>query len=90
MTILVYHGKHGDEYLMADTEARLETAMRYLFKRFDGWGFYNTLNGSHPMVMKARAGGFVFIRRLLEQRVNCEYEQWSLEEAVDLCSLSIS
>lgn len=40
MKLLIYHGKHGDEYWLADTPAWLEAAQRQLFKRLDEWGCY--------------------------------------------------
>ena len=40
MRILVYHGKHEDQYWLADTPERLEAALRRLFTELDELGCY--------------------------------------------------
>lgn len=83
MRILVYRGKHGQEYWLADTPTRLEAAMRKLFARLDEWSCYED---SEEGIQKARAGDFKAIKWILERRSDCEYEEWNLEEAVDPCT----
>lgn len=40
--ILVYRGKHGDEYFDASTKELEESAYRKLFKLLDGNGYYSS------------------------------------------------
>jgi hypothetical protein len=78
MTILVYHGKHGDEYYRVDTPERIDAALRQLFTQLDEDGCYEDED-----VSKARAGDIGAIRQLLGSRQDCEYESWDIEEAID-------
>lgn len=87
MQFLIYFGKHGNEYWLADTPERLEAALRKLFTRLDEWGCYESGNLGEPdWLDKARAGDLKSIRWLLEVRQDYEYERWELEEAVDPCT----
>lgn len=79
VSILVYHGKHDDEYWLADTPERLKTAQRQLFKRLDDWGCYEQEEG----VTEARAGDIRAIRWLLNRHEGYEYEGWDIEQATD-------
>ncbi len=80
MNILIYHGKHGDEYWLADTPERFRAAMRKLFTMLDEDGCYEGEN-----VEQARSGDHRFICHLLQSRKDCEYEGWDLEEVSDPC-----
>lgn len=79
MQILVYRGKYGREYWLADTPERLEAAMRKLFTQLDEWGCYENEEG----LAEARAGDLKAIKGILTRRSDYEYEGWDLEEAVD-------
>jgi hypothetical protein len=80
--ILVYHGKHGDEYWLADTPERLEIAQRKLFTRFNEWGCYDFERDTfNVMLVAARSGDMQYIRQILESRRNYEYEQWEIVHA---------
>ncbi len=81
MRILIYHGKYGDEYLLADTPARIRAALRRLFKLLDEQGCYE----DQPHVEEARNGDDRAIRFILASRKGCEYEDWDLEEVIDPC-----
>jgi len=86
MQIFIYRGKHGREYWLANTPARLEAAMRKLFKRLDESGCY-VEDETHSLTLaKARDGDARCIRHILESRRDCEYEEWDLEEADDPCT----
>ncbi len=86
MQILIHHGKHGDEYLLADTPERLSAAMRHLFNLFDELGCYAEDEVRSLTLAKAREGDARSIRYILESRRDCEYEGWDMEEAVDPCT----
>jgi hypothetical protein len=83
MRILIYHGKYGNEYWLADTPERLNAAMKRLFTFLDEQGCYddNTLT-----LANARAGDERCIRLILERRRLYEYEEWELEEVKDPCT----
>ena len=83
MQILIYHGKYGDEYWLADTPERLEAAMRKLFARLDEWGCYED---DEEGITKARAGDIRAIKWILQRGQDCEYEGWDLDEAIDPCT----
>ncbi len=86
MQILIYHGKHGDEYWLADTDKQVNAAMRKLFTRLDEWGCY-VEDKTHSLTLaKAREGDPRCIRHILESRRDCEYEGWDLEEADGPCT----
>jgi hypothetical protein len=81
--ILIYQGKHGDEYWIADTDAQVDCACRKLFKRFDEDGCYED---DEPALKEAREGDIQAIRHLLTKHRGFEYEKWSIVIAVDpLC-----
>jgi len=82
--ILVYRGKHGDEYWLADTPARTKQAMTALFNQLDEEGFYEDENVNH--LEMARDGDFKAIKGILESRECYEYEEWSLEEITVPCN----
>jgi len=81
--ILIYHGKHGDQYWLADTTPRMEAALRALFKQIDEQGCYNS--NDNPDVacwlIPARGGDIRYIRTILEIRRDYEYEGWNIEYA---------
>ena len=78
--ILVYHGKHGDEYYLADTPERLTAAKAELFTMLDGQGCYDD---NTPHIAQAREGDPQAIAHILGTRRHCEYEAWGLAEATD-------
>lgn len=78
--ILVYHGKHGDEYYLADTPERLAAAKAELFTMLDGQGCYDD---NTPGINRARDGDPHAIARILCTRRHCEYEAWGLAAATD-------
>ena len=83
MQILIYHGKYGDEYWLADTPERLEAAQRKLFAQLDEWGCYGD---DEEHIAEARAGDIRATCWLLETHRSGEYESWDIEEAIDpLC-----
>jgi len=83
MQILIYHGKHGNQHWLADTDERLNAALRILFQQLDEWGCYDdSVEGIH----EARVGNIGTIKRILTRRSACEYEEWDLEEVVDPCT----
>lgn len=77
--ILVYHGKHSDEYYLVDTPKRLEAAQRRLFEQLDQWGYYEDEDIRH--LTAARDGDIQAICGILQSRTHCEYEEWEIEEA---------
>ena len=79
-TILVYHGKYGDEYWLADTPERMDAARRKLFQMLDEQGFCQE-HEAH--LAEARAGDAKAIRWILEVHRDYEYEGWDLEAAFD-------
>ncbi len=81
MNILIYHGKHGDEYWLADTPERFRAAMRKLFTMLDEMGCYE----DDPGLEQARNGDHRFICHILQARNRYEYEGWDLEEVSDPC-----
>lgn len=83
MRILIYHGKHGDEYWLADTPERLEAALRKLFARLHEWGCYED---DEDGIAEACAGDIRAIKWILQRRQDYEYEGWDIEEALDPCT----
>ena len=84
--ILVYHGKYGDEYFLADTPERLEAAQQYLFQQLDEMGCYHESKGHiNVMLVRARLGDIQYIRHFLDTHRNREYEGWDIRPAFDLC-----
>ncbi len=86
MRILIYHGKHEDQYWLADTPERLEAAMRKLFVELDELGCYAEDEFRSLAIEKAREGDARCVCHVLESRKGCEYEDWDLEEAYDPCT----
>lgn len=76
--ILVYHGKHADEYWLVDTPERLEAAQRKLFAQLDEWGCYGD---EEEHVAAARAGDIQAIRWVLDIHNRDEYEGWDIVQA---------
>lgn len=83
VNVLVYHGKHGDEYWLVDTPERLQTAMRQLFQMLDEWHCYEN---SEEGVAAARAGDAKAIKWILMRHAGYEYEGWDIIEATDPCT----
>jgi len=85
MTILVYHGKHGDEYYLVDTPERMDAALRTLFTQLDEDGCYGDKDEDEDaaLIRLARAGDIRIIRRLLNHHRDWEYEGWDIEAAID-------
>lgn len=83
MRILIYHGKHGDEYWLADTEEQLNAAMFRLFTILDELQCY-VEDEHHSLTLRmARTGNAKCVRAILEEHRGYEYEGWDLEEATD-------
>ena len=81
VTILVYHGQHGDQFWLTDTPERMEAAQRKLFTQLDDvWTCYDS---DQERLDEARAGDIEAIRFILETRRNDEYEGWDIEAALD-------
>lgn len=80
MRILVYNGKHGDEYWMADTPERAAGAREALFKMLDEMGFYE-YDVEDGLLSLARGGHPHSINAILRVRNGYEYETWGYEEA---------
>ncbi len=77
--LLVHSGKHGAQYWLVDTPARLRGAMVALFTQLDEWGCYEEENETH--LKQARQGNIRAIKGILESRRCCEYENWEIEIA---------
>jgi hypothetical protein len=78
--ILVYKGKHGDEFWMADTPERTAGAQAALFQMLDEDGFYD-YEEDVQLVERARGGYQRPIELILQRRNGFEYESWGYEEA---------
>ena len=83
MRLLIYHGKHRDQYWLADTPDRLEAALRILFTELDALGCYTDDEIRSLTLQEAREGDAHSIRHILESHKSYEYENWDLEEAYD-------
>jgi hypothetical protein len=82
MKILIYYGKHGNQYWMVDTARRMDGAMRQLFDQLDEMHCYEDVEDcNEAMLRAARQGGISVIRRLLDAHNGAEYECWEIEEA---------
>jgi len=84
LRILVYHGKHGDEYWLADTPTRAMQAREILFNRLDEQGFYEF--DEDGLLPKARSGDAQAIEIILDSRNGCEYESWHYEDIEVPCN----
>jgi len=80
MRILVYKGKHGDAYWMANTMERAAGAREALFKMLDQDGCY-AYDVDDELLAKAREGNPQAIERILDIRSDYEYEAWAYEYA---------
>lgn len=69
LRILVHHGRHGDDYWLADTSIRAAQARETLFKLLDEQGCYTDDKG----LKEARAGNELAIKTILD---NQRYENW--------------
>ena len=76
LTILVYRGKHGDAYWLADTLTRAAQAREALFRQLDEMGCYES---NLKLLEEARAGDAKAIEFILECRRGYEYEDWDYE-----------
>ena len=82
MKILIYYGKHGNQYWMADTAQRLDGAKRRLFDQLDEMHCYDEAeNCNAAMLRAAREGDINIIRQLLNAHNGDEYETWDIVEA---------
>jgi hypothetical protein len=84
MQILIYHGKHGDEYWLADTPEQQHAAKRKLFEMFDEWGCFEDEPESIALE-SARNGDAFFIGQFVESQKGYEYGDWDIEEVSDPC-----
>lgn len=75
LRILVYQGKHGDQFWLADTPTRAAQAREILFRQLDEMGCYEDDEG----LEEARAGNIRAIAIILDQRNGYEYEGWRYE-----------
>jgi hypothetical protein len=83
MRILVYKGKYGTDYWLADTDEQLDAAFTRLFTMLDSWGCYEE---DQEHLYEAREGNIRAIRFILSVRQDYEYEEWNLEEARNPCT----
>jgi len=79
MRILIYYGKHGEQYWLADTKKRTQQAQRALFDQLDAEGCYED---DEPFLEMAREGDPEVIDCILTSRQTCEYECWDYEELI--------
>lgn len=79
--ILIYHGKHGDEYYLADTNTRLAAAKQQIFQMLDQWDCYSDID--EKRLTAARDGDPRAIHSILIERQDCEYEGWETVIATD-------
>ena len=86
MRILIYHGKHEDQYWLADTPQQLEAALRKLFTELDELGCYTEDEFRSLTLANAREGDARCIRHILESHRFHEYEGWDLKEVADPCT----
>lgn len=80
--ILVYYGKHGDQYWVANTSEQAAKAREALFRQLDEEGCYD--GEDIEFLKKARTGDIQHIAVLLGSRRECEYERWAYIVAMDL------
>jgi hypothetical protein len=81
--VLVYHGKHGDEYWIVDTPGRVVGAVKALFKLLDDMGCYEESGNQrfNRLLAEARSENLPCIQAILESRNGYEYESWDLVRA---------
>ena len=85
VSILVYRGKHDNDYYLVDTPERLQAAMRQLFMLLDECGCYTDEDTRH--LAQARDGNIRAIKGILESHRCYEYEEWEIIEVIDPCTL---
>lgn len=78
LKILIYRGKHGDAYWLADTLTRAAQAREALFRQLDEMGCYES---DQEKLAEARTGDTEAIEFILECRKGYEYEDWDYEYA---------
>lgn len=77
--ILIYHGKHGNQYWVVDTEARLAHAEWELFQVLDDLGCYDDAEAEEAhWVTAARSGSSWCARKLFDAHNSREYECWEI------------
>lgn len=81
MKILIWHGKHGDEYFDASDENK---ALKFLFTIIDKtYKYYDSEymdSYCTNLYEKAKAGDMAAIKRFLCERSLHEYEGWEFED----------
>lgn len=81
MKILVWRGKHGDQYFNIADENK---ALKFLFTIIDTeYGYYNPDDmGSYNAALykKAKDGDMVALRKFMHTRSVHEYEEWEFED----------
>ncbi len=83
--IIIYDGKHGQEYWIAETREQVRAALRELFTMLDGMGCYTdwSNNDIQDLLPEARGGSHRAIYEILRARQSYEYEGWRTEYATD-------
>lgn len=86
--ILIYHGKHGDQYWLADTPTREMQALQALFTILDEWGCYTEVDNTDVAhaLPAAREGDPKAIHFILSVRDRYEYEEWVFEDVEVPCN----
>lgn len=79
--ILVYHGKHGNEFWYARTPEETGKAFLALFKLIDEFvkAYVDAPADQQEYIAWARAGQADAAKYILQWRNGYEYEGWSLE-----------
>ncbi len=75
--IIIYHGKHGDVFWLADTRLRAAEARKKLFRQLDKNGCY--AREGINLLGSAREGDDRAIEIILLERAYCAYERWEYE-----------
>jgi len=78
INILIYRGKHGDQYWLVDTPPRLAAAKHVLFQQLDQSLCYED-DVPADQLTAARAGDPYAIRDILDDHNGYEYEEWDIE-----------
>jgi hypothetical protein len=78
--ILVYHGLEADRYWLADTKAKLNGALRGLFKYPDSMGYYEH-DSCKKTLERARNNNKTAIRNLLAAHRHDGNQEWELVDA---------
>jgi len=85
MKILVYHGKHGDEYYDISTDTLRGNAYRALFDRLGGRGFYDDSDpdeAERELFDLAAAGDERAVIKFMQRRSGSGYEYEGIEEVM--------